>query len=106
VILALCGLAFQVAKKSTKATDQALVMSVLLSKVDKSAMIPFDSLGVVAGCDTTISGTVKVIGCITVVALTARLDSVRVTVQTTVPATRPETVFMRRTKAPLAVPLR
>lgn len=106
VILALAGLAFQVAKKSTRATDQALVMATLASKVDKAATLPFDSLGLVAGCDTTISGTVKVRGCITVVSITARLDSIRVDVQTTVPGTRPETLFMRRAKNPVAIPMR
>ena len=106
VILALCGLAFQVAKRATRATDQALVMSTLLAKVDRAATLPFDSLATSAGCDTTVSGTVSVQGCMTVFALTARLDSVRVVVQTSVPGTRPETVYMRRTRTPVAMPLR
>ena len=47
VILGLAGLAFQVAKRSTRATDQALLMSVLLAKVDKVATVPFD-IGIIA----------------------------------------------------------
>ncbi len=106
VILGLAGLAFQVAKKGTRATDQALVMSVLLAKVDKAATIPFDSLSVIAGCDSTYSGTVVVRGCITLYPMNARTDSIRVDVRTTVPGTRPDTVFMRRSRSPVPVPLR
>lgn len=81
-------------------------MSVLLSKVDKAATIPFDSLPIVAGCDTTWSGLVGVRGCITVTHLNARLDSIRVDVGTTVPGTRPDTIFMRRSRIPIPVPMR
>lgn len=100
------GLAFQVARRGTRATDQALVMSVLLSKVDEAATVPFDSLSLIAGCDTTWSGVVGIRGCITVVHLTARLDSLRIDVGTTVPGTRPDTIHMRRAKNPVAIPLR
>ena len=106
VILGLAGLAFQIAKKGTRATDQALVMSVLLSKVDRIAAIPFDSLPSISTCDTTLSGTVKVQACTTVIALTPRVDSIRIAVQTTVPGTRPDTIFMRRAKFPRPVPFR
>ncbi len=106
VILVLAGLAFQVAKNSTKATDQALVMSTLLAKVDRAAMVPFDSLSIIAGCDTTFSGTVQVRACTRVTALTAKLDSVRIDVQTTIAGTRPDTIFMRRAKSPVPLPLR
>ena len=106
VILGLAGLAFQVAKKSTRATDQALVMSVLLSKVDRAATIPFDSLTLIPACDTTNAGTVKVRACISITALTPRVDSIRIDVQTTVPGTHPDTIFMRRAKNTVAIPTR
>lgn len=106
VILGLAGLAFQVAKKSSKATDQALVMSVLLAKVDKAASVPFDSLDVIALCDTTLSGLVRIIGCTSVVSLTSKIDSIRIDVRTNVPGFRPDTVFMRRSRNPAPVPMR
>jgi prepilin-type N-terminal cleavage/methylation domain-containing protein len=106
VILGLAGLAFQVAKKNTRATDQALVMSVLLSKVDRAATVPFDSLSTLPACDTTISGIVQVRSCTTITALTARVDSIRIDVETTVPGTHPDTIFMRRAKNTVAIPTR
>lgn len=106
VILSLAGLAYQVAKKSTRATDQALLMSVLLSRVDRAATVPFDSLSLIAGCDTTLSGTVKVQSCTSVTALTARVDSIAVSVVTTVPGARADTIYMRRAKTSVPLPLR
>lgn len=106
VILGLAGLAFQVAKRSTRATDQALVMSVLLSRVDRAATAPYESLTTLIGCDTTMSGIVVIQGCTRVFDLSPRLDSIRVTVQTSVAGARPDTIVMRRGREKRPVPLR
>ena len=106
VLLGLAGLAFQVAKRSTSATDRALMMSTMLAKVDKATTVPFDSLSIIAVCDTTVTGTVKAIGCMSRWPITARIDSIRVDVRTTVPGSKPDTIYMRRSKNPAPVPMR
>lgn len=106
VILALAGLAFQVARKSTRATDQALLMSALLSKVDKASTVPYDSLSVIAVCDTTYSGIVQVRGCTTTQTLTAKATQIQVIVVTSVPGARPDTIIWRRSRLPVPIPLR
>lgn len=106
VILGLAGLAFQVAKRSTRATDQALMMSVLLSKVDRASTVAFDSLPSIAGCDTTMSGIVMILGCTGVTVLSPRLDSIRVSVGTSIAGARPDTIFMKRGKPLQPVPLK
>ena len=98
VILSLVGLSFRVAKSGTRATDQALSMAALLSKVDLVTATAFDSLGNLVGCDTTLSSSVKVFRCIAVTSLSSRLDSVRIIVGTTLPAARPDTIWMQRAK--------
>lgn len=106
VILSLVGLSFRVAKSGTRSTDQALSMAVLLAKVDLAATTIFDSLPAMAGCDTTMSSSVKVIGCIRVTGLSLRLDSIQIVVRTTLPGARPDTVNMQRGKERRPVPLR
>jgi hypothetical protein len=106
VILGLAGLSFQVAKRSTRATDQALLMSVLLSRVDRASTVAYDSLATIANCDTTSSGVVLIIGCTTVDSLSPRLSSVRIVARTTVPDGRPDTIVMQRGKERRPVPLK
>ncbi len=106
VILSLVGLSFRVSKHSTRATDQALSMAVLLGKVARAATLAFDSLPGIAACDTTVSSQVKIIGCTSVTSLSPRLDSILIVVRTTLPNARPDTVTMQRGKARRPVPLR
>ena len=98
VILSLVGLSFRVAKSGTRATDQALAMAVLLSKVDLATATAFDSLTKQVGCDTTASGGVKVIGCTAVTSVSIRLDSIQIIVKTTLPGSRPDTTWLARAK--------
>jgi hypothetical protein len=106
VIMSLAGLAFQVAHRSSRATDQALSMSVLLAKVDQASTTSYDSLNVVAGCDTTVSGVVKIQGCITVDSLSNVLRQVRVIVKTSVPGARPDTITFQRGRLRYPIPLK
>jgi len=106
VILSLVGLSFRVSKSSSRATDQALSMAVLLGKVDRATTTAFDSLPNIAGCDTTVSGLYRIVGCTTVTTLASRLDSVRIIVQTTLPAARPDTIAMQLGTVRRPVPLR
>lgn len=104
--MALAGLAFQVAKRSTKSSDNAYLMGELQSRVDLAATMRFDSLSLIAGCDTTNTGNVRIIGCTTVTDISARLKDVRIVVSTNVPGGRPDTVNMRRGKPDRPVPTR
>jgi prepilin-type N-terminal cleavage/methylation domain-containing protein len=106
VILSLVGLSFQVAKHSTRATDQALGMAALLAKVDRAATTAFDSLPNLVGCDTTASGLYLVSGCTTVTNISPRLDSIQIIVTSTLPGARPDTINMQRGKERRPVPLR
>jgi Tfp pilus assembly protein PilV len=106
VILGLAGLSFQVARKSTKATDQALVTAGMLAKLDRATTVPYDSLSAIALCDTTTSGLVKVIGCTTVASTGARTTDVEIVVYTTVPGGTPDTVKFTRGKTRQQIPLR
>lgn len=106
VILSLVGLSFRIAKSSTRATDQALGMAKLLSRVDQASSTPFDSLPNIVGCDTTASGLFRVIGCTAVTSTSPRLDSIQIVVWTTLAGSRPDTVNMQRGKARIPVPLR
>lgn len=106
MILSLAGLAFQIARRSTRATDQALIMGRLLSKVDVATQVPFDSLSLLVGCDTTLNNTIKVIGCYTVTSVSPRTSTVTVVVKTSVPGTRIDTITLQRSRYKVAIPLR
>jgi Tfp pilus assembly protein PilV len=106
VVLSLVGLSFRIAKHSTRSTDQALGMAVLLSKVDRAATTDFTALPGQAGCDTTVSGSAKVIGCMQVTAVSQRIDSILIIVNTTLPGARPDTIAMTRGRERRGIPLR
>ena len=106
VIMSLAGLAFQVARRSTRATDQALSMSVLLAKVDQASTASYDSLTVIAGCDTTVSGQITIRGCITADSLSNVVRQVRIVVQTSLPGSHPDTITFQRGRVRYPIPLK
>jgi hypothetical protein len=106
VILSLAGLAFQIARRSTRATDQTLSMGVLLARVDRASTINYDSLPTIARCDTTVSGVVSIYGCITVDDLSSVRRRVRVIVSTTISGSRPDTVTFERGRVRYPIPLK
>lgn len=106
VILSLSGLAFQVARRATRATDQSLTMAVLLARVDRASTITFDSLRTIARCDTTTSGVVRVHACITADSITMVRRRVRVVVSTSISGSRPDTVTFERARVRYPIPLR
>jgi prepilin-type N-terminal cleavage/methylation domain-containing protein len=106
VILSLAGLAFQIARRTTRATDQALSMAVLLAKVDQASTTTFDSLDLVVGCDSTVSGLIRIRGCTTVDSITNVRRRVRIIVSTSLPGTRPDTITFQRGRVRYPIPLR
>lgn len=106
VILILAGLSLQLAKRSTRSTDQALAMSVLLARVDQATTIAYDSLSTISACDTTASGTVSIFSCTTVTSAGASRSTVQIIVHTSIPTSRPDTVTFERGKSTGGVPTR
>ena len=106
VIMALSGLAFQVARRATRATDQSLTMAVLLARVDRASTIDFDSLSTIARCDTTASGVVRVYACIRSDSLSNVRRLVRVVVSTSISGGRPDTVAFERGRVRYPIPLK
>ena len=106
VILALAGLAYQIARRSTQASDQALQMGRLLGKVDVVSVVPFDSLPTLAGCDVVPSAQISVTACVGVQTLSPRTRSITITVYTSVPGSRPDTVVIFRSRDRAPIPLR
>jgi len=106
VIMSLAGLAFQVARRSNRATDQALSMAVFVAKVDQASTTAYDSLPLLAGCDSTLSGRVWIRGCTTVSSLSNVRSQVRIVVRTSLPGTRPDTIVFERGRMRYPIPLR
>jgi hypothetical protein len=98
VILSLSGLADQIAKRGTRATDQTLTMSVLLARVDRASTINYDSLRTLAKCDTTVSGVVSIYACIRVDSLSNVRRKATVAVWTSITGSRPDTVAFERAR--------
>ncbi len=106
VIMSLVGLSFQVARHSTRSTDQALSMAVLLAKVDQATTTVFDSLKIGTTCDTTASGAYRVIGCSKIDTISARLKTDSIKVWTKLAGTDTVRLVVQRGKAHRPVPLR
>lgn len=106
VVLGLAGLSLSIARRTTRSTDQALVMATLVSRVDRAATIKFDSISTIVRCDTTLSGAVRITACTSDSTISARLRQVRIIVRTTVPGARPDTITFQRGKERRPVPLR
>ena len=106
VILGLAGLSFQIARRSTRAMDQALVMSSVQSRMDRATSVAYDSLPGLVGCDSTASGLMTVSTCVSLTVLTQVSTRIRIIAQTSLPGTRPDTITFTRAKARTGVPLR
>ena len=106
MILSLSGLAYQIAKRGTRATDQTLTMAVLLARVDRASVIRYDSLRTIAKCDTSTSGVVAVYACTRVDSVSNVLRRVTVSVWTSIAGSRPDTVAFQRARIRYPIPLR
>ena len=106
MILSLSGLAYQIAKRGTRASDQTLMMSVLLARVDRASTISYDSLRTIAKCDTTTSGVVRVYACIRVDSISNVRRRATVSVWTSIAGSRPDTVRFERGRVRYPIPLR
>ena len=105
VILGLVGFAFQIARNSTRATDQALQMAAQLAAVDRATAVPYDSLRQLLTADTVRSGGMRVVVRFVIDSIDAVRKNVRVITSTSVPGSRPDTVLIQRGRVRLPIPL-
>ena len=106
VVLALAGLAFQIARRTTRATDLALHMAMQRGAADHAVTVPFDSLTQLLRPDTVWSGPVRTTVRYVIVTLSTVRKDVYVITQTSVPRTPPDTIIIRRGLARDPIPLR
>jgi prepilin-type N-terminal cleavage/methylation domain-containing protein len=106
VILALAGLSLQIADRTVKATDQALVMATQLAGTDRATAVDYDSLSTMLTPDTITSGQVRVIVSYVVDSLSTTLTDVYVITSTSVPGMSPETLVISRSRVRYPIPLK
>jgi prepilin-type N-terminal cleavage/methylation domain-containing protein len=106
VILALAGLAWQIARRSTRSTDLALHMAMQVAAADHAVAVPFDSLSQLLKPDTVWSGPVRITAQYVVTTISTVRKNVAVITQTSVPGTKPDTVIIQRGLARDPIPLR
>ncbi len=106
VVLSLAGLSFQIAKRSTSATNQALKMAAQKAAVDKAATVPYDSMGIILTSDTSWSSTMQVICRHTVDSVSATTKVDTIVTSTTVAGDRPDTIVVTRGRTRYPVPLK
>lgn len=106
IVLGLAGLAFQIARRSTRATDEALKMAAQLSAVDKAATTPYDSLALLLRADTTLNRGIQVVVRYEVDSLSVTRKDVRCITTTSVAGSRPDTIVVPRGRIRYPIPLR
>jgi prepilin-type N-terminal cleavage/methylation domain-containing protein len=106
VILALAGLSLQIADRTVKATDQALVMATQLAGTDRATAVDYDSLSAHLTPDTITSGAVTVIVRYVVDSLSTTLKNVYVITSTSVPGMAPDTLLIPRSRVRYPIPLK
>ena len=106
VVLSLAGLSYQIAKRGTRATDQALGMAAQKAAVDKAATAPFDSLAAILTADTTYSSTMRVVTKYVIDSVSATVKNVRVIVSSSVAGNRPDTITVVRGRIRYPIPLK
>ncbi len=106
VVRSLAGLAFQVARRSTRAADQALAMAAQLAGTDAASTAPYDSLSVVLTSDTVMSGGVQIVTSFVVDSISATQKNVRVIVTTSVAGSKPDTLLVQRGRIRYPIPLK
>lgn len=105
MVLSLAGLSFQIARRSTKATDLALQMARQVGGADRASTVPFDSLSGMLTADTVTSGTVTIITNYAVTSPSSARKNVYVITSTSIPGTSPDTILIQRAR-PSPIPLK
>ena len=106
VVLSLAGLAFQIAKRTTRATDQALHMARQLSALDRAITVPYDSINALLTPDTIMSGVIRVVVTYAIDSISPVRKDVLIITSTSVPGTRTDTILIQRARVRYPIPLK
>ncbi len=106
VILALAGLSLQIADRTVKATDQALVMATQLAGTDRATAVDYDSVSTLLTPDTITSGQVTIVVRYVIDSLSTTRKNIRVITSTSVPGMAPETLTIARARVRYPIPLK
>lgn len=106
MILALVGLSFRVAQRTTESTDNALLMAALQARLDRALVIDYDSLGTLAGCATSAWNAATVSTCTTVTVTSPRTVDVGIKVVSTLPGSDTLSFTLERAEERMPLPTR
>jgi L-cystine uptake protein TcyP (sodium:dicarboxylate symporter family) len=106
VILGLAGLAFQIAKRTTKATDQALHMARQTAAADKAITVPYDSITAMLTPDTVMSGLIRVVVRYTIDSISPVRKDIHIITTSSVPGARTDTITIQRGRVRYPIPLK
>lgn len=98
VLPALGALTFQIAGRSLRAEALTHRTAVVKQLMGRLGVLPFDSLGSAVGCGTEYDPPFPHVWCVTVDDLAANDRAVVLVIRSTLLSTRPDTVYLRRTR--------
>ena len=104
-LLGAAGMTVTAARRATGLSTQSSRDGVVLQELNKLAALPYDSLSGRAGCTNATTGTLAYARCITVtdIADGAGYKRVRLIVTPSTAWARPDTVYLNRSKSPIAL---
>ncbi len=104
-LLGAAGMTVTAARRASGLSTQSSRDGVILQELNKLAALPYDSLAGRLGCSTASTGTLAYKRCIAVtdVADGAGYKRVRLIVSPSTSWARPDTVFLNRSKSPIAI---
>lgn len=106
VILGLAGLSLQIADRTVKATDEALIMATELAASDRATAMSYNYLSTLLTPDTVFSGVIRVVVRFEVDSLSTTRKDVRIITQTSVPGMAADTMVIRRARVRYPIPLK
>jgi len=104
-LLGAAGMTVTAARRASGLSTQSSRDGVLLQELNKLAALPYDSLSGRAGCTNATTGTLAYARCITVtdIADGSGYKRVRLIVSPSTTWARPDTVYLNRSKSPIAL---
>ena len=106
VIMGLAGLSLQIADRTVKSTDQALVMATQLAGTDRATAVDYDSISTLLTPDTILSGQVRIIVSYAIDSLSTTRKNIRVITASSVPGQNPDTITIPRARVRYPIPLK
>ena len=104
-LLGAAGMTVTAARRASGLSTQSSRDGIILQELNKLAALPYDSLPGRVGCTNATSGTLTYARCITVtdIADGSGYKRVRLIVSPSTAWARPDTVYLNRSKSPLAI---